>query len=309
MTPQTAVLRIGNWRVDTVSGQMAREGETVRLDARALRLLLCLAARPGEVVSIDELLNQGWPGVTVSPDSVYQAMAALRRLFGDDPKQPAYIATVPRLGYQMIAPVEQWKKSSTPIAPHEASAPSPLRYHKLAFAKIAAVVLCIILGTGLFLYHRSKVHRDENGRASASTAVATSPQKSIAVLPFLDLTEGMKQGEFADGMTEELIDKLSKVSGLRVPSPTASFYYRDKELALPEIARALGVTYILDGSVRKSGNRVRVAVRLVRADNGYVIWSETYDRPFNDILMIQDDIADKATGALKTAIEGQSPQP
>ena len=100
---------------------MAREGETIRLDARALRLLLCLA-----VVSIDELLNQGWPGVTVSPDSVYQAMAALRRLFGDDPKQPAYIATVPRLGYQMIAPVEQWKKSSTPIAPHEASAPSPV---------------------------------------------------------------------------------------------------------------------------------------------------------------------------------------
>jgi len=119
----------------------------------------------------------------------------------------------------------------------------------------------------------------------------------------------MKQGEFADGMTEELIDKLSKVSGLRVPSPTASFYYKDKELALPGIARALGVAYILDGSVRKSGNRLRVAVRLVRADNGYVIWSETYDRPFNDILMIQDDIADKATGALKIAIEGQSPQP
>ena len=179
MKPQTAVLRIGNWRVDTVSGQMAREGETIRLDARALRLLLCLA-----VVSIDELLNQGWPGVTVSPDSVYQAMVALRRLFGDDPKQPAYIATVPRLGYQMIARVEEWKKSSTPIAPHEASAPSPVRHHKQAFAKIAAVVLCIILGTGLFLYHRSKVHRDENGRASASTAVATSPQKSMLSCPF-----------------------------------------------------------------------------------------------------------------------------
>ena len=84
MTPQTAAFRIGNWRVDTVSGQMVREGETIRLDARALRLLLCLA-----VVRIDDLLIQGWPGVTVSPDSVYQAMAALRRLFGDDPKQPA----------------------------------------------------------------------------------------------------------------------------------------------------------------------------------------------------------------------------
>ena len=108
-------------------------------------------------------------------------------------------------------------------------------------------------------------------------------------------------------MTEELIDKLSKVSGLRVPSPTASFYYKDKELALPGIARALGVAYILDGSVRKSGNRLRVAVRLVRADNGYVLWSETYDRPFHDLVMVQDDIATQVTKALSASTEFKSP--
>jgi TolB-like protein len=99
-------------------------------------------------------------------------------------------------------------------------------------------------------------------------------------------------------MTEELINKLSKVKGLRVPSPTASFYFKGKQLTVAEIARSLHVTYVLDGSVRKSGDTLRVAARLVRADDGYVVWSEHYDRPVGDKLMVQDDIASEVTSAL-----------
>ena len=128
-------------------------------------------------------------------------------------------------------------------------------------------------------------------------------QKSIAVLAFLDLTEGMKGEEFADGMTEELIDKLSKIPSLQVPAPTSSFYFKGKQIPVAEIAKTLGVTYVLDGSVRKSGARLRVAARLIRADSGYVVWSETYDRPFDDILVVQDDIAGEVTKALRTSIE------
>jgi len=134
---------------------------------------------------------------------------------------------------------------------------------------------------------------------------AARPEKSIAVLPFLDLTEEMTEEPFADGMTEELIDKLSKIPGLRVPSPTSSFYFKGKQIPVAEIARTLGVAYVLDGSVRKSGGRLRVAARLVRAENGYVLWSETYDRPFDDILMVQDDIAGEVTKALQASIEGR----
>jgi TolB-like protein len=123
------------------------------------------------------------------------------------------------------------------------------------------------------------------------------------VLPFLDLTEGMTNEEFADGMTEELVDKLSKIPDLQVPAPTASFYFKGKKIPIADIARALGVAYLLDGSVRKSGPRLRVAARLIRADNGYVVWSETYDRPPDDILTVQDDIAGEVTKALKTSIE------
>jgi TolB-like protein len=124
------------------------------------------------------------------------------------------------------------------------------------------------------------------------------------VLPFLDLTEDMNHGPFADGMTEELIHKLSKIPGFKVPGPTSSFYFKGKrrQLTIADIAKTLGVAYVLDGSVRKSGARLRVAARLIRADNGYVIWSETYDRPFDDILMVQDDIAGEVTKALRTSI-------
>src|SRR5208282_1203885 len=110
--PTNTILRIGDWRFNPSSGELSRDGETTRLEARTMRLLLCLAERPGEVVSIEELLDQVWSGVTVSYDSVYQAVASLRRLLGDDPKQPSYIATVPRLGYRMVAKVSPWPDQS-----------------------------------------------------------------------------------------------------------------------------------------------------------------------------------------------------
>src|SRR5580704_1391733 len=96
-------LRIGEWRVDPVAGELSRGAETVRVDARTLRLLLDLADHAGEVVSIDDLLQRVWAGVIVTPDSVYQAVASLRRILGDDPRRPRYIATVPRLGYRLVA--------------------------------------------------------------------------------------------------------------------------------------------------------------------------------------------------------------
>lgn len=298
----TATLRIGDWYVHPSSGQISRNGEAARLEARAMRLLLCLAEHAGEVVSIDDLLNQVWTGVIVSPDSVYQAVASLRRQLGDDPKQPAYIETVPRLGYRMVAAVAPWADSSTagigqPPAAPDAPASSPRRKTGFLLAGVAA--LCLALAAAFVLPGRIA-----NNNPSLSPAAAGQPAKSIAVLPFLDLTKGMTEEEFADGMTEELIDKLSKIPGLRVPAPTASFFFKGKQFPVADIAKALGVVYVLDGSIRKSGNRLRVAARLVRAENGYVIWSETYDRLLDDILMVQDDIAGKVTKALRASIEG-----
>ena len=300
-----------------------------------MRLLLCLAEHAGEVVSIDDLLNQVWSEVIVSPDSVYQAVASLRRLLGDDPKQPTYIATVPRLGYRMVATVSPWADQSVAQTSAQTSAqmgssppldgehPTPATTDapevpkksgprlSAGFTWTAGAALCLGLALVVaFLFHG----KFANNNHSASPDIAPQPQKSIAVLPFLDLTDKMNQEPFADGMTEELIDKLSKIPGLRVPPPTSSFYFKGKlwprshgtpQITIADIAKTLGVAYVLDGSVRKSGARLRVDARLIRADNGYVVWSETYDRPFDDILMVQDDIAGEVTKALRASIEAR----
>jgi transcriptional activator of cad operon len=274
-----------------------------------MRLLVCLAEHAGEVVSIDELLDQAWPDVAVAPDSVYQAVTSLRRLLGDDPKQPTYIETVPRLGYRMVAKVSPWAEQG--IAQPVGSAPSESGHSTVVNAEprraghfpagraLAAAAVCVVL-VAAFVFRREVANKNH----TASAAIDAQPQKSIAVLPFLDLTEGMNQEPFADGMTEELIDKLSKIPGLRVTPPTSSFYYKGKQMTVAEIAKALGVAYVLDGSVRKSGGMLRVAARLIRADSGYVVWSETYDRPVKDLLMVQDEIAGKVTKALRASIEG-----
>ena len=333
------LLRIGEWCVDPAAGTISRGGETARVEtrveARSMLLLLCLAERAGEVVSIDELLDAAWADVTVTPDSVYQAVTSLRRVLGDDPKQPAYIATVPRLGYRMVAAVSPWVEESeghgaveqvaeaggvTAIAepagerPAAVEAPRFGRRRRDGFAgsffagagfwRPLLVAACCAIAVVLMV-REGRV----GDRSSAPPVVAAQPDSSIAparslaVLPFLDLTEGMKEEEFADGMTEELIDRLSKIPGLRVPGATSSFYFKGKQLPVAEMARSLGVSYVLDGSVRKSGGRLRVAARLVRAENGYIVWTESYDRPFTDILMVQDDIAGEVTKALKASPE------
>ena len=168
----------------------------------------------------------------------------------------------------------------------------------VAWVVVAVLFFALVVAAGLRF-------RAANNRQFVSPVVAAQPQKSVAVLPFLDLTDGMKEEEFADGMTEELIDKLSKIPDFRVPPPTSSFYFKGKKVPLAEIARTLGVAFVLDGSVRKSAARFRVAARLVRAENGYVMWSETYDRPLVDKLLVQEDIAGEVAKALKSSIEAR----
>jgi TolB-like protein/DNA-binding winged helix-turn-helix (wHTH) protein len=331
--PAMAKLCVGDWCVNPAAGEISRNGESVRVEARTMRLLTCLAEHAGEVVSIDELLDDVWSGVTVSSDSVYQAVTTLRRMLGDDPKQPRYIATVPRLGYRMVAAVSPWDGSPTgesvltggsvlrgesglagEFDPRKEELVSQEVQTSSTSARIAAkpgmprkvwwmigigAAVVVALAAALSLHGTFANIRQQ----SAAAESVAQPQKSIAVLPFLDLTAGMKEEEFADGMTEELIDKLSKIPDLRVPAPTSSFYFKGKQVPVAEIARTLGVVYVVDGSVRKSGSMIRVAARLVRADNGYVIWSETYDRPFNDRLMVQDDIAGEVTKALRASPE------
>jgi adenylate cyclase len=137
------------------------------------------------------------------------------------------------------------------------------------------------------------------------TAAAIT-DKSVAVLPFVDMSKGKDQEYFSDGLTEELIDMLTKIPDLQVPARTSSFYFKGKQTTVGDIGKALGVAHVLEGSVRKSGNVIRITAQLIRVSNGYHVWSETYDRKLDDIFKIQDDIANAVVQALRASLLGGS---
>lgn len=279
----TIPLRIGDWRLDPQLGQLTRGQQVEKLEARTLRLLQYLASRAGETVSIEELLDQVWSGVVVTQDSVYQAVTALRRLLGDDAKNPRYIVNVPRLGYRLVAAVSPWMDED---AAYSASTVAPRRRHKLSVgASVIGAVLAVLLGFAWW----------QVGRGPAV--------KSLAVLPFLDLTtQEMKEEYFADGLTEELINRLSKLPGFEVPAPSVSFHYKDTKLSPSQVAEEMRVRYLLDGSLRESGDTLRISARLVRADDGFVIWTANYDVPATDRVKTQDQIAEAVAGAISGAV-------
>jgi transcriptional activator of cad operon len=274
MTPSPATpLQIGDWRLDPAASQMTRGAETAQLEARTLRLLLHLASKPGELVGIEELLDQVWPGVTVTQDSVYQAVAALRRQLGDDPRNPRYIATAPRLGYRMIAAVGPASGRVDKVAPKK----------RLAWAFLPAGVV-VFAGAALAL----GLPRVEPPVAGTLGAVA------VGVMPFADMTDAMDQEVFVDNLTEDVIDRLSRSQGLRTPGPRSSFALKGAGLAPPQAAARLGVDYVLDGSIRSAPGAMQVTARLIRADTGFVIWSRTYKAPPATLETIQQSIVDEA---------------
>jgi adenylate cyclase len=162
--------------------------------------------------------------------------------------------------------------------------------------------------TSLFLTPRKTSLHSGCARRDFTASTAFISDKSIAVLPFVDMSEKRDQEYFSDGLSEELIDMLTKVPDLRVPARTSSFYFKGKQASIGDIAKALGVAHVLEGSVRKSGNKLRITAQLIRVEGGYHVWSQTYDRDAGDIFQIQDDISNAVVSALKVSL-GALPPP
>lgn len=318
-SPGNQVIRIGAWRVDPALDEISQDGTSVKLEPRTMRLLVCLAQNAGQVLSVEQLLDQVWKDVVVTPNSVYHAVAELRRVLGDDPKEPSYIANVLRRGYRLVAPVGPWVDApAVPVADAPATTSPTARTPPAAatspwasrpFGIALVVALMVMLALGYFVADRLWLSKRNGAVESARTAASTVvSDKSIAILPFVDMSEKKDQEYFADGMTEEIIDRLSKVPGLYVPARTSSFFFRGKATKIPDIARELNVAHVLEGSLRKSGNHLRITAQLVRADNGHHVWSETFDRQLDDIFKVQDEIAGAVVKALRVSLlEGEVP--
>jgi adenylate cyclase len=215
--------------------------------------------------------------------------------------QPAYaklIAAVGAIGKSAsFAPGADSHKSRSATAGNL----RPSRVRRIGM--LAAITLTAVAAAGIALLAYKVWLSKRAVPESSVTATTTAVQdKSIAVLPFTDMSEKHDQEYFSDGMAEEIIDLLVKVPELKVPARTSSFYFKGKSTKIPDIARELGVANILEGSVRKSGDHLRVTAQLVRADNGFHLWSETYDRQLDDVFKTQDEIANSVVKALKVSL-------
>jgi transcriptional activator of cad operon len=293
------VWQIGDWTVSPDLGEISRNGRITKLDPRAMRLLMFLAERPGQIVGITELLDGVWGEVVVTPHSVYEAVAALRHALGNHSDKSMYIGTLPRRGYRLIAPVkppppqECSSTANTSTAEGsvyiEAAAAVPYRRAAVALAG-AALVLAATLMIAWFT------------RTGHAPSAQTPLDKSIAVLPFVDMSEKHDQEYFADGMAEEVIDLLVRIPGLKVIARASSFQFKGKSPDLRTVGSALGVNYLVEGSVRKGGGRLRVTAQLIRTQDGSHIWSDTYDEPIGDALDVQERIAVNVVRALQLSV-------
>jgi TolB-like protein/DNA-binding winged helix-turn-helix (wHTH) protein len=326
---ENSIIQIGAWRVDPALDEISRGGQTTKLEPKMMQLLLCLAAHAGQVVSVEQLLDQVWKNVVVTPDSVYHAVAALRRVLGDDSKDPSYIANVMRRGYRLIAPVIRLGEAEPPASPEEpphsaagnqavkATVEVPwsqsireLTGHQIAIATITvlAMALAYFVADRFWISKRSRVTEASAPIAQtasatpATAAVFTPPPHSIAVLPFVNISGDKEQDYFSDGLTEELLNSLSRINELQVAARTSSFYFKGEHADLSTIAHKLNVASVLEGSVRRSGHKIRVTAQLTNAITGFHLWSQTYDRELSDVLQLETEIANAVANALKVTL-------
>jgi TolB-like protein/DNA-binding winged helix-turn-helix (wHTH) protein len=280
--PAGSVLRFGIFELDLRAGELRKRGVKLRLQGQPLQVLATLLKRAGDLVTREELRDQIWPADTfVDFDhSLHNAIARIREVLGDSAQKPRYIETLPRRGYRFVGQIEEFAAESADQPENEkeqVASPYPKQRTKILAILTAAALTLALARWALPTYSR---------RAGTGPVL-----RSIAVLPLQNLSGDASQEFFVDGMTEELITDLAKLSSLRVTSRTSVMRYKGSKKGLPEIARELNVDGIVEGSVMRSGNRVRVTAQLLNAPKDQHLWAESYERNLGDVLSLQSEVA------------------
>jgi adenylate cyclase len=281
------ILHVGDWRLDVSRNELARGEWSVRLEPKCAEVLAYLAGRPGEVVSREALLEAIWPGVVVGDDVLTQAVIKLRKALRDDVRTPAYIETIAKRGYRLIAPVRAAGMDEVATVPP----PAPARSRAgllagVAAAVLAGAVLLVALHPGL----RGWLAGERGARADAVPV--------IAVLPFANPGGDPARTYFSDGITEDIIHALGRASGVRVIARNSVEVYRDRPAMPQAVRRELGARYLVQGSVREAAGRLRISVELSDAEAGLLLWSEQYDGGMEDVFRFQDRIVRTVAGKL-----------
>jgi TolB-like protein/DNA-binding winged helix-turn-helix (wHTH) protein/tetratricopeptide (TPR) repeat protein len=298
-----SAFRILDWRVSPTEGLLVRGTEVVHLEPKTMEVLVYLASRAGQVVTRDELESDVWRGAVIGYDAITGSIIKLRKALQDDARNPRFIATIPKRGYQLIAPVDP-EPGDAPAGldanPQGVDAPrqphAVLRMWGLALAGLVVIVLALRWESSV-----APPEPDSAGDPPAATL-------SIAVLPFESLNDDPQQAYLADGITEDLITDLSRLSGLLVIAANASRVYKDDQTRLQAIGSELNADYLLKGSIRRIGDHIRVNAQLVDTKTGFNRWADRYDGDVAQIFSVQSRMTRSIVAAFGLRITDEESQ-
>jgi TolB-like protein/DNA-binding winged helix-turn-helix (wHTH) protein/Tfp pilus assembly protein PilF len=268
--------QVGGWLVQPKLNSISGNGKTAHLEPKAMQVLVHLAEHAGDVMPKERIIQAVWADTFVTDDVLTRAISELRKAFEDDPHEPRVIQTIPKGGYRLIAPVE-FVGATRGVAQGGAA---PRRYARRWLVVIALAVL--VIGVGYFLRHRFWPE-----------ALPPKGKIMLIVLPFDNLSGDPEQEYFSDGMTEEMTAQLGQLSPERlgVIGRASAMTYKGRKKTIDEIGTELRVQYVLEGSVRRAGDRVRITAQLIEVSDQTHVWAQSYDRHLRDILALQSDVA------------------
>jgi TolB-like protein/DNA-binding winged helix-turn-helix (wHTH) protein/Tfp pilus assembly protein PilF len=280
------IVRFGKFEVNLQSGELRRQGQKIRLQEQPFQVLAALLERPGELLTREELRTRLWPADTfVDFDhSLNAAIKRLRDALGESAEAPVFIETMSRRGYRFVGGI-------APEARQAETTRAPIKRWGLRVAAAAMLLVTVLLLTG-----------DVGGlRSKLLSRAATQPQiHSLAVLPLTNFSGDPEEEYFADAMTDALIGELSRINSLKIISRTSVMQYKgEKRKSLPQIARELSVDGVIEGSILRSGKRVRISAQLVYAPADRHLWSEAYERDLGDVLKLQAEVAEAITQQIR----------
>jgi TolB-like protein/DNA-binding winged helix-turn-helix (wHTH) protein len=292
-----AIHVLGPFRLDTQDNLLFRGNEPVALGRGAIALLRTLVELPGTLVSKDALIEAAWSGRLVEENNLAVQIAALRRVLGEAPGGDRWIETMPGRGYRFIGPVVTEVGRGVIAGPRRDDAepdPASTRHDHA---------------------ERRQPPREAEQPTSGVSAEIAEPGRpmslppplsdgpSIAVLPFQNMSGDPEQEYFADGMVEEIITSLSRIHWLFVIARNSSFTYKGQTVDVKRVGLELGVRYVLEGSVRKGGSRVRITAQLIDALTGAHLWADRFEGSLEDVFALQDKVASNVAGVIEPALQ------
>ena len=297
---------IGEWEIDPRLGRVRgrnSDSDTTKLEPQVMAVLLCLAKQPNQVISREFIEEQAWPNRVVGYDSLSTAIIKLRKALNDDSKDSRYIETVPKRGYRLIANVTPVKTDSLEIikqanSNYLAQLTKTIKPRRQRL-QLLFVVSLVTAGLVFMLYNKLPY---------LMTTVQVDNANTIAVLPFDNMSGDIQQEYFSDGITADLITDLSKITGLSVIARNSVFAYKNSSTDVRQIGKELAVNYLIEGSVQKNKNKVRISARLIDANSGHNLWADRFDGSIEDIFALQDKVTTKIIAALKLKLSDREQQ-